>query len=90
MQISDKIQANISYHIPPQPDFSTLSLGIMLHSRQLPVLQELKAVSTVLQINNQSTAFLISACAQPYDIQEKYLFSKCCVFYKYRVSSKNC
>lgn len=80
MQISDKIQANISYHIL-QPDFSTLSLGIMLHSRQLPVLQELKAVSTVLQINNQSTPFFISACAQPYDSIQENTYSANIVCY---------
>lgn len=83
MQNSDKFQASISYHFP-QPQFSTLPSGIMLHSMQLPVFQELKAVSTVHQFNNQYIPIPISAYVQTLKKSKKVLIQK--ILSKYHLS----
>lgn len=69
IQNSAKIEGSIDYLIS-RPQFSTLPSDIMLHSMQLPVLQCLKVVSTVHQINNKSTPIPISACEQTFSIKK--------------------
>lgn len=61
IQNSDKIQASISHHISKHQLITVLT-GVIMNSVQLSVLQERKAMTIDLQINNQSATISISAC----------------------------